>query len=465
MKSKEYLNELMNKYIDSNLKTLKTIPSVKSAIKKFQIWMVEEDITFSVVNRNIYRQFDQGLVDKGYQRTSRTTTRLYIQKYFIWLYKKKVLTIHPELIFPAMILRKKNDVVLPKRALSYLKLIKIQYKKNTYTSYKTVLRCFYEFLIRHNISLNKFNRTHIELFMLEQKSNGHAESTRASRIITIRLYLRWANENGYIKFNPEFLIRNRDIPKVPDRLPRYLPSEIDFKIQEKLKSSDDIFSLGFLLMRSTGIRIGELKDLKFNCIREHSDGNFFLKVELGKLNTERLIPLDEKLVNLIYQIQKTCKKVCPEPINLIHYPTGRIAISNDFQQAFYDIRESLELEDHVVSHQLRHTYATQMLNAGMNMSILKEILGHKSLNMTSHYAKVTMETIVNEYFKATEIYQEKYLIKEINLSKDVDPVNRLAEVILSLNKQASEGNIKDKRDYTLIVRRLKRIVENLKLLS
>jgi site-specific recombinase XerD len=222
MKSKKYLSELENKYIYINFETLREIQTVRITIRKFHGWMLEENISFSDLNRTIYREFDQTLIDEGLQINSRTKTRLYIQKYSVWLYNKKILTIHPKLIFPGMVERKINDIALPKRALSYLSLIKTQYKKNTYTSYQTALRCFYEFLMRNNISLSRLSRIHIENFMLEQKNNGYVESTRASRIITIRLYLRWAIENGYIKYNPEFLIRNRDIPKIPDRLPRYL---------------------------------------------------------------------------------------------------------------------------------------------------------------------------------------------------------------------------------------------------
>ena len=54
--------------------------------------------------------------------------------------------------------------------------------------------------------------------------------------------------------------------------------------------------LGILLMRRTGLRIGELRNLTLDCLEEDLYGNHFMKVPLGKLNNERVIPLDPETV-------------------------------------------------------------------------------------------------------------------------------------------------------------------------
>jgi integrase len=59
-----------------------------------------------------------------------------------------------------------------------------------------------------------------------------------------------------------------------------------------MENSDSIYHQGLLLMRLTGLRIGELCSLERNCIRRDHLNNCFLKVPLGKLNTERLVPMD-----------------------------------------------------------------------------------------------------------------------------------------------------------------------------
>ena len=57
-------------------------------------------------------------------------------------------------------------------------------------------------------------------------------------------------------------------------------------------------------MRNTGLRLGELCALEFNCIRSDEEGNHFLKVPLGKLNSERLVPLDEPTMALVRELQQ-----------------------------------------------------------------------------------------------------------------------------------------------------------------
>ena len=98
------------------------------------------------------------------------------------------------------------------------------------------------------------------------------------------------------------LIRGRDLPKLPKYLPRPVPPDIDAMLQRRFKSSGCIYQLGLLLMRNTGLRIGELRSLEYHCIRfDHHRP--LLKVPLGKLNNERLVPLDDDSVELIRRLQ------------------------------------------------------------------------------------------------------------------------------------------------------------------
>lgn len=297
--------------------------------------------------------------------------------------------------------------------------------------------------------------------MIELKNKGLAESTRGTSLINTRIYLRWLYENGDFKFNPDHLIRNRDLPRIPERLPRYLPSDVDRELQKRLLNSDDIYLLGFFLMRHTGIRLGELRALKFNCIWKNASHQGFLKVEIGKLDTERLIPLDKKYVAVIHQIQEKSKQYCQNPDLLIHRPSGKKPCPDDFYGAFADITEGIKTDTPIVTHQLRHTYATQMLNAGMSMPALKEILGHKSFRMTAIYAKVFLQTVENEYFKASEVYHQKFSIPKVTPETSDDPDQSLTNAILAVRKKMNTKNFEQRHALNLISRRLKRIQDDL----
>ena len=78
-------------------------------------------------------------------------------------------------------------------------------------------------------------------------------------------------------------------------------------------------------------------------------------------------------------------------------------------------------------HSLRHTYATAMLNAGLSITSLKEILGHKAINMSLIYAKVSNEKIHSEYSHALLRMSEKQIPKILE-SKPGGPAAAFADL-------------------------------------
>ncbi|MEK6867603.1 MAG: tyrosine-type recombinase/integrase, partial [Nanoarchaeota archaeon] len=73
-----------------------------------------------------------------------------------------------------------------------------------------------------------------------------------------------------------------------------------------------------------------------------------------------------------------------------------------------ELTSDLSVRPLPTTHQMRHTYATTLLNAGMPLMGLKELLGHKSLTMTLRYAAITQETVKTEYFSAIEKINARY---------------------------------------------------------
>src|SRR3954453_17470167 len=165
--------------------------------------------------------------------------------------------------------------------------------------------------------------------------------------------------------------------------------------------------MAFQLMRKTGLRIGELSDLSFNPLVTHGDGYYFLRVKPQKFLIERLVPLGDDCVDLVKKIQERTKaKVKPEALVRV----DRLLLSREsnpyapgtllmwFKKYTSDILDGDG--QGITSHQLRHTYATELLNAGMSLLSIMKILGHRSPNMTLRYAQVTPNTLRDEYLKA-----------------------------------------------------------------
>jgi integrase len=113
-----------------------------------------------------------------------------------------------------------------------------------------------------------------------------------------------------------------DIPKLPRPLPRYLPPDADRRLARELEDSPNRLAAdALLLQRACGLRIGELTDLELDCIHEVPGQGAWLKVPLGKLDTERMVPLDEETVTLVDRIISHRSPGRPLP----HPRTGRLA--------------------------------------------------------------------------------------------------------------------------------------------
>jgi site-specific recombinase XerD len=269
-------------------------------------------------------------------------------------------------------------------------------------------------------------RHHIEKYNLGLSAKKLAPQTRYSRLLWARSYLRWLGERGELHAYPDSLIRTFDFPKVPTTLPRPLAPHIDREIQKRFKESSRSLAIGthksssridlcFLLMRKTGIRLGELAGLEFNCIRRDSKGRVFLKVPIGKLYNERLVPLDPKTVKIVSKIQNSTKAISKQqkrenPTKLINSRygerIGKQALNYHFRRTVDDLIN--ENGSPITTHQLRHTYATEMLNAGMSLQGLMKLLGHRCINMTLRYADVTQQSVMGEYLVAAKNNSTSY---------------------------------------------------------
>jgi hypothetical protein len=99
------------------------------------------------------------------------------------------------------------------------------------------------------------------------------------------------------------LIRREDIPRLPYRLPRPLTTEQDQLLQREFLRRNDLGANAFLLIRHTGMRIGECADLASDCLRSTGPDQWAIHVPLGKLKTERLVPVDPFVCKFVQRLR------------------------------------------------------------------------------------------------------------------------------------------------------------------
>jgi integrase len=201
------------------------------------------------------------------------------------------------------------------------------------------------------------------------------------------------NELAWTEQLPELahLIRREDIPRLPQRLPRPLTAEQDELLQQEFRERNDLGGNVFLLIRHTGMRIGECADLSSDCLRSTGPGQWAIHVPLGKLKTERMVPVDPFVCEFVHRL-RFFRLLDPLPADgrLLARPGAKDTLLRHFRDYLHQVCHSLGLSTRIGPHQFRHTYASEMLRAGMSLAAVMKLLGHTSPEMTMQYLDVTL---------------------------------------------------------------------------
>jgi integrase len=197
------------------------------------------------------------------------------------------------------------------------------------------------------------------------------------------------------------LIRREDVPRHPQRLPRPLTAEQDQLLQQEFLRRNDLGGNTFLLIRHTGMRIGECADLSFDCLRSTGPQQWAIHVPLGKLKTERMVPVDSLVVTLIQRLRffRSLDQLPPDG-RLLARPCTKEAFVRQLRDYLHQVCHSLGLSTRIVPHQFRHTFATEMLRAGVSFPALMKLLGHTSPEMTMLYVEVALVDLQREFQQA-----------------------------------------------------------------
>jgi site-specific recombinase XerD len=226
-------------------------------------------------------------------------------------------------------------------------------------------------------------------------------TTRAAQLIRVRKLFDLLADHAFPP--PPGLLLSEDIPRPDQVLPRPLSPEDDARLQAELLRRNDLLSTTLLVTRLTGMRIGETVDLSADCLR-HLDGpQWALHVPVGKLHNERWTPVEEQARSLIARLQflRTLPPAAP-PEFLLPRPKGRGVLCAELRASLSDAAKEAGIPVHIVPHQLRHTYATSMVRAGVSLPALMKFLGHRTANMTLRYVEITQKDLQREFHLARQ---------------------------------------------------------------
>lgn len=203
------------------------------------------------------------------------------------------------------------------------------------------------------------------------------------------------------------LLHRSDLPRPPVAVPRALSPDADRDLMAAVSQLEDVAArCAITILRGTGIRVGELLDLELDCLTDYHSHGTWLRVPVGKLNTERSVPLDDLTRAAFDEWIRNRRHSRALEHPRTQRPVDSLWVINGRRMGTGRLRHNLDLAaanagiGHVHPHQLRHTYATTLLNGGMSLEALMAVLGHVTPEMTLRYANLSSDSTRDAYNKA-----------------------------------------------------------------
>jgi integrase/recombinase XerD len=275
---------------------------------------------------------------------------------------------------------------------------RLNHKPRTLTSSFTSVVLFLDFYGKSGKrELGEMQRADLEAFIEQEQDRGLRISTVRTRLACIIAFLHFLMEQDII---PGSLLKRGIKLKLPDVLPRAMnPADV----RKLLCVMEDIRDRAlFLLLLRTGVRIGEALGLRLNDL--DIQGRKVHLYEGEKNSMGRVVYLsDDALFAIKLWLRRRNKNkefiFYGRSNGHLCYSTGRGLFMKYLKKA------GLDQKGYTV-HCLRHTFASELLNAGMRLECLQQLLGHQDIEVTRRYARLTDTTREEEYFRAMAVIEK-----------------------------------------------------------
>jgi len=267
---------------------------------------------------------------------------------------------------------------------------------NTYQAYAIDLKYFLIFIQNHygnKITIQNLEDLTIRDFRSwlsaqKIKNNNLSPKSQARSKAAIKSLFKFFNKNNYIKNTAIF---NLQPAKINKQLPRPLSFKEVIDVINISGEKNDWTGLRnktlFTLIYAAGLRLNEA--LQLNKIDVKDMDTIRITGKGGKVRNIPLIESAKKLIKELLNINPKQEIVSPLFLGL----KGKRLSSRQVQKIIEEIRNKLSLPKTVTPHALRHSFATHLLEKGVDLRTLQELLGHSSLSTTQGYTAVTAITI------------------------------------------------------------------------
>lgn len=269
----------------------------------------------------------------------------------------------------------------------------------------------------HQAKSANINRVIIVDFLVHLKSN-FSSSTCSGTLCHFKVFLELCQREKWLTLPSDAIIYKEDFTKRTKGLPQYIPNEVLNKINNSLKDAPPQLRRMVMVLQESGMRVGELVALSFDCLTKDNSENYFIRYFQFKMKKEHIIPISQELSDAIIEQQQSIQRQLGNSYQFLFAATRR---SGNYDKAanrhlsataFRDAMKKFFKDKNIYDstgklwnfhpHQFRHTVGTNMINNGVPQYIVQRYLGHESPLMTMVYAHIHDETLRKEIEKYYE---------------------------------------------------------------
>ncbi|MBT8406012.1 MAG: tyrosine-type recombinase/integrase, partial [Deltaproteobacteria bacterium] len=291
------------------------------------------------------------------------------------------------------------------------------------------LKIFYSFLKTvGKTSVVEVTRADLEAFIEHEQDRGMKLRTVRTYLAAVYTFLHFLSEEGIV--SSELVQR-----KIRLRLPQVLPKAIEpDDVKQFLLVIDNIRDRALiLLLLRTGMRIGELLATKLTDVNL-KEGTIVVRQGTKNLQ-ERVVYFSDDAcealkVWLKHRDSRKLHLFYSEWSYKMQYGSARWVFNK------YILRAGLAHKGYTL-HCLRHTFASEMLNAGMRLECLQQLLGHERIEVTRRYARLTSKTRKEEYFRAMGIIERGKIDGSYQLDRELETILKEKELLSSYDEELS----------------------------
>ncbi len=270
---------------------------------------------------------------------------------------------------------------------TYLEIEK-GYSPRTIREYTYDLKMFEGFTNAKN--LEKAKTADLRRFLLHLKRDkDYAPRSLHRKICCLKSFYKFIKKEGYITSNPAEGIES---PKIPKSLPKTITvkeAALLLNTPQNIRDKTILY-----LLYATGMRVSELSNLNIQNINIKER---ILRVEGGKGNKDRIIPLPGQLIPLLEEFLNNHNKTSMEKA-LILNKSGTRMTTRSIQRLVSKYKKLAGLTGKKLTpHTLRHAFATHLLSNSVDIRVIQELLGHSSLSTTQLYTHVSLEHLRKSY--------------------------------------------------------------------